>query len=331
MQAGLITGKRTFELIEVPEPEPGEGQAIVQIDRCGVCGSDVAAYRTGEPYSAFMNGHEWTGTVLGGRGISLSEGDRVVLGTAPPCGSCPSCRAGRMEFCEAVLAIAPPVPPHGGYAPRINVEAARLHLVPDSIPVDVAAQIEPATVALHGVRRTEIHQGDVVVVTGAGEIGLIAMQLAAIAGAHVVVVEPDEHRRTMAMSLGTRAVSSAEDINERADVVLECSGAGAAIASGLQLLRSGGQMTLIGVPHGQVTIDPNLWLIRQATIRMSLAHNAWDFDASIRLIADERLTLAPLAQRTVTLDELPNAFEQLADGTANAVKVLVDPSATSSC
>src|SRR5687767_9574063 len=110
MQAGLITGKRTFELVDVPEPDPGAGQALVQIDRCGICGSDVAAYRTGDPYTPFMHGHEWTGTVLGGRGISLSEGDRVVLGTAPPCGSCPSCRAGRTEFCEGVLAIAPPVP-----------------------------------------------------------------------------------------------------------------------------------------------------------------------------------------------------------------------------
>jgi 2-desacetyl-2-hydroxyethyl bacteriochlorophyllide A dehydrogenase len=224
-----------------------------------------------------------------------------------------------------VLAIAPPVPAHGGYAPRINVEAARLHRVPDHVPMEVAAQIEPATVALHGVRRTTIHTGDTVVVTGAGEIGLVAMQLAALAGAQVIVVEPNEHRRAMAMSLGTRAVASADDVTEKADVVLECAGSVAAVEAGLRLLRMGGQITLIGVAHGTLTIDPDLWLIREATIRTSLAHNAWDFDASIRLIADGHLELAPLAQRTVTLDELPGTFEQLADGTANAVKVLVDP------
>ena len=130
MQAGLITGKATFELVDVPEPQPGDGQALVQIDRCGICGSDVSAYKSGRPYPLILHGHEWTGVVLGGRGIHLSEGARVVFGAAPPCGVCSSCRAGRTQFCERVLHIAPPVPPHGGYAPRINVEAERLHRIP---------------------------------------------------------------------------------------------------------------------------------------------------------------------------------------------------------
>ena len=91
-------------------------------------------------------------------------------------------------------------------------------------------------------------------------------------------------------------------------------------------MRTGGQLTLIGVASGEITINPDLWLIREATIRTSLDHNAWDFDASIRLVADGRLQLAPSTDRTVTLVELPATFASLADGTSGAVKVLVDPS-----
>lgn len=321
MRAGMIVGQGTFELIEVPEPEPGEGQALVQVERCGVCGTDVAAYRSGRPVTPFLCGHEWVGTVLGGRGIDLTEGTRVVLGSPPPCGTCGSCRSGRAQFCEGVLRLAGPVPPHGGYAPRINVEARRLHPVPPSMPVDVAALIEPATVALHGVRRTDIRPGDVVLVSGAGAIGLIAVQLAALAGADVVVVEPDDHRRSLALAVGARV----HDGEERVDVVLECSGATPAIEAGVRALRTGGQLTLVGVSSTPFTVDPDLWLIREVTVRTSLAHNAWDFDATIAMATDGRLRLAELADRTVSLDELPAAFADLAAGTAGAVKVLVDP------
>ena len=154
----------------------------------------------------------------------------------------------------------------------------------------------------------------------------MAAQIAALGGADVVVVEPIDHRRAMASSLGARTASSTADLTEKADVVLECAGSEAAIASGVQVLRTGGQLTMIGVASGAITIDPDLWLIREVTVRTSLAHNAWDFDASIRLVDDGRLQLAPIADRTVTLDELPAAFASLADGTSGAVKVLVDPS-----
>jgi len=71
VHAGLITGQRRVELVEVPEPEPAEGQALVRVDRCGICGSDVSAYKSGTPYPPFLHGHEWTGTVVGGRGTWL--------------------------------------------------------------------------------------------------------------------------------------------------------------------------------------------------------------------------------------------------------------------
>jgi threonine dehydrogenase-like Zn-dependent dehydrogenase len=262
--AGLITRERRLEVVEVPEPEPGDGQALVQVDRCGICGSDVSAYRSGKPYPPILHGHEWTGTVLGGRGIPVAEGARVVLGAAPPCGRCPSCRAGRPQHCELVLHMLPPVPPHGGYAPRINVDAARLHPIPDHITSDAAALIEPATVALHGVRRTDLQAGDRVVVTGAGAIGLLTAQLAVLAGAEVMVVEPDPERRAMAAGYASATFASTEELDAPVDVAFECAGANAAVDAAVRALRNGGQVTLIGVAAGALTIESDQWLIREA-------------------------------------------------------------------
>jgi threonine dehydrogenase-like Zn-dependent dehydrogenase len=131
----------------------------------------------------------------------------------------------------------------------------------------------------------------------------------------------------MAEQLGMATRASVDDVVEPVDVAFECSGAAAAITASVSALRRGGQLTMIGVASGDVTIEPDQWLIHEVTVRTALAHTVWDFDASIRLVADGRLQLAPLAQRTVTLDGLPDAFEALATGTSGAVKVLVDPAA----
>src|SRR5262249_33092599 len=138
--------------------------------RCGICGTDVSAYRSGEPYAPFLCGHEWVGRVArAGRGVTgVREGDRAVMGVPVACGACSECRAGLAHRCAAIMALAygihPLTPPHGGYAPRIAVPADYLVVVPEDLDVDAAAQAEPATVALHAVRRRPPRLGDRVLV-----------------------------------------------------------------------------------------------------------------------------------------------------------------------
>jgi (R,R)-butanediol dehydrogenase/meso-butanediol dehydrogenase/diacetyl reductase len=345
MQAGIIVGQHRLEFLAFPEPGAGPGLAVVEIERCGICGTDVQVFRDGNPsYPPFLCGHEWCGTVSAvGPGVSdLTPDDRVVAGSPPACGLCAECRAGLGHRCARILDLnpsgVPPWPPHGGYAPRIAFDATRLVPIPADLPAEEAAQIEPATVALHAVRRSGLRLGATVLIQGTGPIGLAALQLARAAGAgRVIAVEPNPKRRALASVLGADLVVEPGDgalamVHEQthglgADVVFECAGFGKALDAAVLLTRPGGTVMVVGVAPAPVTIDPELWLIREVTVRISLAHNYEEFAITIGLIRDGRLRLAPLHSKTVKLNDLAATMSALATAGADLCKVLVDPSA----
>ena len=127
MRVGLVTGRERIELKEFPEPVPEPGKAVVEIAYCGICGTDIHPFQTGDPYNPAICGHEWTGTVSAlGRGVAgLKVGDRVGIGATPACGQCAGCRAGDAAHCTAVLmamvGVGPLAPLHGGFARAIAV------------------------------------------------------------------------------------------------------------------------------------------------------------------------------------------------------------------
>lgn len=339
MRAGLIKGKYRLDFVEVPEPQVGPGVAVVDIERCGICGTDVAAFRDGHPYPPFLSGHEWCGFVSAvGTGVeNLAVGDRVVIGSPPACGRCPECRAGITQCCARRIEL-DGVPLHGGYAPRIAVEAVRLIPIPGELSPEEAAQIEPATVALHAVRRSRLRLGDTVVIQGTGPVGLFALQLARLGGAgRLIAVEPNPKRRALAAELGADiALLPGDELLAQvrghtgglgADVVFECAGSAAALDTAVSLTRTGGEVMMIAPSNEPVRINPNLWLVREVTVTVSLAHNYTEFGITAGLLRDGRLRATPLHSKTVGLRELPATMKALADGAPELCKVLVNPNA----
>ncbi len=342
MRVGLITGKRTCELREFPAPEPEAGKAVVEIARCGICGTDVHAYVGGAPYTPAICGHEWAGTVSAtGEGVSgVREGDRVAIGIAPACGACPLCRAGAPAQCTTVLASMigqdAMAPPHGGFASAIAVDAARLYRLRPQIDDVAASLLEPATVVTHALRRTPIRAGESVLVLGAGPIGLLALQFAQAHGAGVVVViEPEVSRAALARELGAAEVLAPDqqDLVARIathcgpagpDLVLECAGIAATIQRSVDLVRRGGRVSLLGLAATPATIQPGSWLGKEVTVTASLGYTNEEFDLTQDLVADGRVRLAPLVTETVGLDGLADALDRLAQPSGQ-VKILVDP------
>ncbi len=342
MRTGLVTGKERFELREVDEPTPGPGEALVEISLCGICGSDVHAYAEGWPYAPGICGHEWVGSIVAvGADVQVvGVGDRVTGGLAPGCGQCPECRADHPAYCSTARSyyMGPKAPASGGFAPFMAASADRLVRVPDELTDDDAAVIEPASVALHAVRRSRLRAGDVTCVVGCGPIGLLVAQCARLAGAGTVIaVEPDAGRRRLALEVGADAAVAPgaemrEAVNEatgglRADIAFDCAGIPQTIQQSVDMVRYGGSVCIVGVTGSDATIRPNRWLFKEVSVDTSLAFTLDEMRAAAGFIADGRISVAPLVQGKITLDELPQTIDDLATRRNTAIKLLVDPTA----
>jgi (R,R)-butanediol dehydrogenase / meso-butanediol dehydrogenase / diacetyl reductase len=336
MRAGLVTGHRRFELVEMPEPVASEGLAVVEIARCGICGTDLHGFLGHDPYNPAICGHEFSGRVSAvGAGVrNVSEGDLVVGAIAPPCGRCSECLAGRTTLCiTAFLGMVgrdARAPKHGGFAPRLAIAADRLVPVREPLSDSDAAVVEPATVALHAVYRTPPGLSDVVVIQGCGPIGLLVLQMAKVAGlGRLVVVEPNAGRRALALQLGADAAVSPAEANDEvrggADLVFECAGIPPTVQQAVDLVRRGGRVNLVGYASGKATIDPGMWLRKEVVVTASLGYLHHEFADVISLISSKRVDVTSLCDKTVSLAQLPEAIEELADDPASAIKVLVDP------
>jgi (R,R)-butanediol dehydrogenase/meso-butanediol dehydrogenase/diacetyl reductase len=342
MHAALITGQETVELVEFPDPTPAPAGIVVDIAFCGICGTDIHAYQSGRPYNPAICGHEWSGTVsaIGADVASLTEGDRVVVAAAPSCGNCAACHQGQADRCQVVFLSAlgrdPLAPPHGGFAPRLAVAATRVVKTDSGLTDEQAAQVEPITVAFHAVRSSALRLGDIAVIQGAGPIGLGTMQWVRAGGAgKVIVVEPNQQRRELALALGAHhAVAPGDEADTLikelthglgADIVYECVGRPFAVQSAVDLARRGGAMCLIGLAEGDAPISPGAWLIKEISVTSSLAYFREEFEMAMGMMADGRVRVDPLHSATVALDGFEAALIDLASGTSEQAKVLVNP------
>jgi (R,R)-butanediol dehydrogenase/meso-butanediol dehydrogenase/diacetyl reductase len=342
MHAALITGKERLEFVEFPDPTPAPAGVVVDIAFCGVCGTDIHAYQSGERYNPAICGHEWSGTIsaTGDDVKSLSEGDRVVVAVAPSCGRCAACRRGQAERCQvafmSLIGADELAPPHGGFAPRIPVAASRVIKTDPGLTDEQAAQVEPMTVAFHAVRYSPPRLGDTAVVQGAGPIGLATTQWVRAAGAgQLVVVEPNPERRALALALGadhavepgaaTDSLLSEITHGLGADIVYECVGRPFAVQTAVDLARRGGAMCLIGLADGDVPISPSAWLVKEISVTSSLAYFHDDFEMSMGMIADGHVAVEPLHTSTSSFRGLEGVLADLASGSSDQTKVLVNP------
>jgi (R,R)-butanediol dehydrogenase / meso-butanediol dehydrogenase / diacetyl reductase len=339
-----VVGVKDLQLADRDEPVPLPGTVVVEIARCGVSGADLDAWRTGRTRPAAVFGHEWVGRVvaIGAEVAGRFEGERVVLGALPPCGTCALCRRGDARHCltslDAALGLGPLAPDHGGFAPRIRIDARRLARLPEGLDDADAALAGPASVAAHAVTAGGQRLGDLVAVVGAGTIGLLTAEFARLAGARrVVAIERDPDRRELACSLGADAAfSPGRDARAHlrdlsgglgADVVYDCAGGPEALGQSVELVRRGGRVSVLGVGQAHITLDPVPWLFKEAVLSSHVGFGAEELDRTLDLLAEDRLRVTRLHRhRSIGLSELPGAMADLADGRGPAVKALVDPS-----
>ncbi len=341
MQAALITGKETIEFVDFDEPSPESDQIVVDITYCGICGTDIHAYQSEGPAWPSTCGHEWTGRIskTGDSVKRFSDGDRVVIAVPPSCGQCSACHSGQMEKCRTVLMATvgrgPFATPHGGFAKQLAIHHGRAVLASKDLTDEQAAQIEPAAICFHAVRANPPKLGEAAVIQGAGPIGLSTLQWVRVAGAGtIIVVEPNEKRRTLSLALGAHHAvdpSSAREFIEDqtsglgADIVYECAGVPATVQSAVDLARRGGRVALIGLAMGDAPITPRQWLTKEIQVSAALGYTHEEFEMTMGYVADGRIDLDVLHSGTVDLADIAGIFDELSSGLTDHTKVLVKP------
>lgn len=332
LRAAVMTAIDTTEIETRPVPAPGAHEVLVEVRAVGVCGSDVHWYRDGRIGSTRVEdplvlGHEASGVVVGvGEGVSPDRlGARVALEPGVPCGRCEQCRVGRYNLCPGVRFFATP-PIDGAFATHVVIASDFAHDVPDTLDDDEAALVEPLAVALWAVRKAAVGIGDRVLVSGAGPVGLLALQVARAAGAEVGVSDVSAERRAVASELGaTRVIDPlAAPLPADRTVLIECSGVTSAIRAGLTALAPTGRAVLVGMSAtGDVTLPLDVIQSREITLTGTFRY-AHQYPDAIELAASGRVNLRRLVTSVHPLGDVHAAL-LLPGGDRSALKPMIHP------
>lgn len=341
-RVATATAARSVALIEREMPTPGPREVLVKIRYCGVCATDTHGYSSPEFIPKAVFGHEWTGSIAaaGDDVTTVAVGDRVVSSVGPACGICAMCRNGHFDHCDTAFAeangVTPDAPDHGGFAQYLLVAERRVQRALPSLSDEQLGLVEPTAVTFHAVRRAKQALGAVVVVQGAGPIGLLTAQHARHAGAGtVLVVEPSPERRLTAQELGfTDVFEPGDQFRDRlleltdglgADVLYECSGAAPLFQPSAELVRRGGTLALLGYPMTSSEVSYGDWQSRELNVIGSLAYTHSDFLGAMRALADGSVDTTALVSTIIGLGDLPGLLSELDGGSTKYAKVLIDP------
>jgi L-iditol 2-dehydrogenase len=297
VRALLYYGPGDLRVEDVPRPDPGPGDVLVQVEVALTDGTDAKAYRRGHPLllgelpSPF--GHEFCG-------IDVASGRRVVAANSAPCGACAPCRRGEETLCENLRPFL-----NGAYAEYLLVPARiaerNLLAVPDGLAPEVAAMVEPLACCLRGVERAAIEGGETVAVLGPGPIGLMLCAAAKDAGARVVSVGGRPQRRALAEEFGAVLGDG-----RGADVVVEAVGSADAWSDAFQLVRPGGTVVFFG--GREVALDTYRLHYEELTLRGAFHHTPRHVRAALAFLASGAYPWQRLVTHQVGLEQVAGLF-----------------------
>ncbi len=318
---------------EVATPVPEEGEALVRVRRCGVCGTDIHALAGKQPFFSYPRrlGHELcVEVVTAPAGSGLTTGDLCAVEAYYFCGTCPACRSGKTNCCKNLKVLGVHI--DGGHAPLMCVPTAKLHSARGLI-TDQIALVEPLVIGAHGIERAAIQAGEPTVILGMGPIGLAAAIFAKAAGANLVCVDIQADRLKFAcetMQLGTALpadASLAENLQahfgQLPSVVIDATGNPASMRGTFQIVEHGGRIVFLGLFVGDLCFDDPNFHRRELTLMASRAGLSGTFREVIRLIESKQVDVLPLITHSFdfadTAERLPAIHRE-----AGLVKAMIN-------
>ena len=336
----IARGLGNIELQEVPEPHAGPGQVVIEVNSAGICGTDLHIYldefETAPPVTI---GHETAGTIveLGREVTGWRAGDRVTTETYfYTCGECTPCRRGRRNLCINRRSIGSKQ--DGAFTRYLVTPVSNLHRIPDELDLESAALTEPLACTVHGVLETAgVRAGDNVAITGPGPIGLLALQLVKVSGATVVMIgtNQDVSRLDLARTLGadhsvnvqqvgnvTEAVTDAFK-TDGADLVIECSGAGPAAKTLVDVARRGARFCQMGLYGKPILFDQDAVCYKELVVTGTNASVTSAWARALKLLAERKVDAQRLISHRFTVADWDKALEVVK--AKEGVKVVLKP------
>ena len=343
MKSLLLSEYNHLEIADVPLPVVGRGEVLVRVEACGICGSDVHGFdgSTGRRIPPIVMGHEAAGTVetVGEGATKYKKGDRVTFDSTIYCGECQYCKRGQINLCdnrEVIGVSCGDYRRHGAFAEYVVVPERIMYPLPIDFSFEAAAMLEAVSVALHGVKVSQVTGGETALVIGAGMIGLLTLQAARAAGCkRVFITDVDETRLKLARQVGadeTLHCSGAELVAEvmrltggnGVDITLEAVGRNETVAAAIDCTRKGGTVTLIGNIMPEVTLPLQKVVVRQLRLQGSCASSG-EYPEAIELIANGKIQVKQLITAVASLEEGPRWFERLHSREPNLMKIILTP------
>jgi (R,R)-butanediol dehydrogenase / meso-butanediol dehydrogenase / diacetyl reductase len=329
------TAARTLTTGPAESAPPGPGFVELAPAYVGICGTDLHIFHgdmDARVKAPAVLGHEMSGRVVRvGPGVEgFAPGDPVTVMPLRWDGTCPACLRGNSHVCQNLDFIGIDSP--GAMQQRWTVPASTLVRLPETLPLDRAALVEPTAVAVHDVGRAGVRDGDRVVVVGGGPVGLLIALVARAAGGEVRVVEPNAHRRRLAEQLGLSTWDpGADDVPEcvrewtgeaGADIAFEVSGAEAGVQTAVDVLAVRGRLCLVAIHSQPRPVNLHRFFWRELTLIGARLYDGQDFETAVKLVAEGTIPADQLISKVVPLADALGAFQSLEAG--GDVKVLVD-------
>ena len=328
MRAAVLVEPGRFEIEERPVPRPAPGEALIKIERVGICGTDIHIFNG--HYAAeslpMVPGHEFAGTIHDlGAGVSdLDIGSKAVVDMNIGCGQCFWCRRNEVLNCPEIRQMG--ISMDGAFAEYMTVPARLVIPAPEHMPFDVLALTEPLACVVRAARKAEVTFGQSVVVLGAGPIGHLHVQLLrTIGAAPIIVVDTLPERVDLAVQYGADfGVSDPADLRETvlnatggrgADIVIESVGLPSLYKQAMQLIRKGGHVAAFGLTGAgeELPLDILTTILQENSIKGSVAGMGQDMHDALTLLVHGRIDPAPFLGAYFSLEKIQTAFDTFKD------------------
>jgi 2-desacetyl-2-hydroxyethyl bacteriochlorophyllide A dehydrogenase len=333
MRAAFIAGKETIDVRDAADPRPAQGEVVVRVRSCGICGSDLHFYHGQFPANPKISpGHEFAGEIAEvGEGVTgWTVGERVCVEPITACQACEYCRSGRYHLCPRHLLLGTFAP--GAMAEYVAVPAYTLYHLPHPLDFEIGALAEPLAVAVHGLHIVGLKAGERVLVMGSGAIGVMSVLAARRSGAEVIATYRHDHQAEAALAAGaSRVVRDGETAGlekDGIDVVVETVGGTApTLSQAMGIVRSGGRVSVLGLFGGTESLNALGLVLKEVTVVGGITYCRpglrSDFDVALSILAESADVARSLITHRFGLEEAGEAFATAADKSRKSLKVHV--------